>query len=62
MSTSSQHGGYREGNPTYRLDETERWIVAALGHMQLWSKTAVGQAFGVTRKTVDKCMAKYPAW
>lgn len=58
---SDGHGGYREGNPTYKLDPLDRWCIATLAHLQLWSKTAIATAYGVSRKTVDKCMEVYPA-
>lgn len=48
------HGGYREGNPTYKLTEEDRLDLSILARMNLWSKTALAEEFGVSRKTVTK--------
>lgn len=54
----SGHGGFREGNPTYRLTPVERSHLAMLAQMNLWTKTELAQAFGVSRRTVNDCLAR----
>lgn len=47
-------------NSTYRLTEQERYYVSILGHLKKWPKEHIARAFGVHRKTVTTCMARYP--
>jgi len=46
--------------PLTILEPEERLEMAYLGHLDLWSKAAVGRAFGVTRTAVLRAMASYP--
>lgn len=56
-------------NPTYQLSEQERYEVSILGHMAVlttgkgkwnWNFTKIADIYGVSRKTVTRCMERYP--
>lgn len=42
-----------------KITEEERMHVAMLVEMNLYSRTAIADAFGVTRKTVNNCHWRY---
>lgn len=42
-------------HPRYRLTAEERRHLAWLAWMGLWTRTALAEAFGVSRRTVQDC-------
>ena len=60
VPSSNGHGGYREGNPTYKLTPKDREIIRLMLLIRegswklesLWNDTAMAKAFNVSRKTI----------
>jgi hypothetical protein len=46
-------------NPTYRLDDLDRWLLGVMAWMGLWPKQHLADCFGVSRKTVHNCLRQH---
>ncbi len=45
--------------PIAKLTDLDRWHIALLGAMQLWPKTQVAAAYGISPRTVIDCMNRH---
>lgn len=46
--------------PQIKLDSLDRITAAYMAHLGLWSKTAIADAFGVSRKALNNAINDHP--